>query len=45
MTVDEFYSSDENETNFIDRISAFLGISFDRVKIVGFRDTTTKRIL
>lgn len=36
VTVEEFYN-DDTQTSFINRISAFLGISTNRIKIVGIR--------
>lgn len=35
MTKKQFFSNDESETTFINRIIAFLNIPFDRVRIVG----------
>jgi len=43
MTVEEFYGDDGGQTNFVDRISAFLGISTDRMKIVGIVDYSSAR--
>lgn len=35
LTEEEFLGDDTAETKFVDRITAFLGIPFDRVRIVG----------
>jgi len=43
VTVEEFYSDDESETNFLDRISSFLSISTDKLKIVGIVDVPKRR--
>lgn len=45
MTVEEFYSDDAHQTNFIDRMAAFLNISWDRVRIVGLRKATGRMLL
>lgn len=44
VTVDEFYD-DDVQTSFVNRICAFLGISTDRLKIVGIRESSLRRIL
>jgi len=42
MTVDDFLNNDTN-TNFVDRITAFLNIPTDKLKIVGIKETTAAR--
>lgn len=43
MTKEEFFSEDAHQTTFINRISAFLSIPFDRVRIVGIADINAGR--
>lgn len=45
MTIDDFYSDEANQTNFIDRMAAFLKVSYDRVRIVGIRKSNNLRNL
>lgn len=45
MTVDEFYSDSAAQTNFVDRMAAFLNISYDRIRIVGLRSSSGRREL
>lgn len=44
MTSEEFYSDDAKQTDFASRISAFLGISTDKVRIVGL-SSKNRRLL
>lgn len=37
MTVEEFYDDDDGITNFSDKITAFLNISTDKMKVVGIK--------
>jgi len=36
MTVDDFWNNDE-QTNFLDRISSFLNIPTNRLRVVGIK--------
>lgn len=38
MTKEEFYSDSAKQTNFVDRIAAFLHISYDTIRIVGLKE-------
>jgi len=42
MTVDDFLNNDTT-TNFVDRITAFLNISTDKLKIVGIKEVSSGR--
>lgn len=44
LTEEEFLGDDTAETKFVDRITAFLGIPFNRVRIVGIV-TKNRRLL
>lgn len=41
VTVEEFYNEDV-QTSFINRISAYLGISANRIKIVGLKSSSSR---
>jgi len=43
MTEEEFYSDEVHQTTFLNRISAFLSIPFDRVRIVGIASIDSRR--
>lgn len=43
MSVEDFWADDTHQTTFINRISAFLSIPFDRVRIVGIVESTGVR--
>lgn len=43
MTEEEFYSDEVHETTFLNRISSFLAIPYDTVRIVGIADIDSRR--
>jgi len=44
MTKEDFFNNND-DTNFIDRVCAFLDISTDKLKIVGVRNEDEARLL
>lgn len=44
MSKEDFLQNDDAQTRFIDRIAAFLSITFDRIRIVGIR-SVSRRVL
>lgn len=45
MSTEDFLADEAHGTSFINRISAFLAIPFDRVRIVGIASSSRRRQL
>lgn len=45
VTKEEFYANDNDQTKFVDRITAFLNIDFATVRIVGLVEGAYRRQL